>query len=133
MGMDLSGFAPRSPKGEYFAANIFAWHPIATYIEAKGPQHIVRKCAYWHSNDNDGLDDEDARVLATWLRARIADGSAFAYLLSPSPLDASVHKIVRDLGLPPGLGLQPTEAEQVLMQLGRFADFLADCGGFSID
>jgi hypothetical protein len=58
MGMDLSGFAPRSPKGEYFGANIFAWHPIATYIGAKGPQHIVRKCAYWHSNDNDGLDDE---------------------------------------------------------------------------
>ena len=32
MGMDVSGRLPSSPKGEYFRANVWSWHPIHTLI-----------------------------------------------------------------------------------------------------
>ncbi len=136
MGFDLSGYQPRSSEGECFHRNIFAWHPIASWIEQEAPQKIVRKCDSWHTNDYAGLEDADARALAAWIRARIADGSAATHfgltrVFNPEPHPV-VGGVVGALGQIPGLILEPHDGTVDTDDLEEFARFLEDCGGFVI-
>jgi hypothetical protein len=73
MGMDVMGVNPTSEKGSYFRNNVWWWRPLADYCIENHPD-IAEKCEYWHSNDGDGLDAEDAYALAERLMADIAEG-----------------------------------------------------------
>jgi hypothetical protein len=78
MGMDVSGVAPASPKGEYFRNNVWWWGPLATYVQHVAPE-LTGAYQYWHSNDGDGLDDVDSKLLAQILRSEIDSGRCQAY------------------------------------------------------
>src|SRR5206468_10803434 len=78
MGMDVYGKEPRSEKGEYFRTTEAYWHPLADYVCVVAPS-ISSKCRYWHSNDGDGLNDEDRRSLAIVLREVLSSGRTADY------------------------------------------------------
>lgn len=107
MGMDVFGKQPRSKTGEYFRNSIWWWHPLADYILENSPQELTSKCRYWHSNDGDGLDDEDSKKLADHLQQLIDSGHTAA----------SAGRYGRCFSVD---------------NVQEFADFLRDCGGFEI-
>lgn len=81
MGMDVYGYAPTQKEGEYFRNNIWWWHPLADYIELIAPDEAAG-CAHWHSNDCDGLDEDQASALADKLQAEIDSGRCLRYAVS---------------------------------------------------
>ena len=120
MGMDVFGLEPRSETGAYFRANVWYWHPLASFCEVLAPD-ITRHCEYWHSNDGRGLNDEHSRALSAALIGAIGDGvvegaiAAHEAFLAELPENAMERWYGFDLA---------TARE--------FAAFLADCGGFEI-
>lgn len=81
MGMDVYGHAPTQKEGEYFRNNIWWWHPLADYIELVAPDEAAA-CEHWHSNDGDGLDEDEALALADRLQAEIDSGRCLRYAVS---------------------------------------------------
>lgn len=79
MGMDVFGREPSSKHGEYFRNNVWYWRPLAELCIHFAPE-ICSACTYWHSNDGDGLDGDDALLLAEVLEARHQDGSLADYI-----------------------------------------------------
>jgi hypothetical protein len=75
MGMDVIGVNPKSEKGSYFRNNVWWWRPLADFCLNQHPD-IAEKCEYWHTNDGDGLDEEDSVLLAQALREDIKSGLA---------------------------------------------------------
>lgn len=73
MGMDVYGVKPKSETGEYFRNNVWWWRPLADYCLAHHDD-IAEKCEYWHSNDGDGLNEDDSVELANRLMKDLADG-----------------------------------------------------------
>jgi hypothetical protein len=71
MGMDIYGMDAKNKAGSYFRRNCIAWYPLADYIIDRCPKEITAKCQYWHSNDRDGLDEEDAIKLADFIDEQI--------------------------------------------------------------
>ena len=120
MGMDVFGLEPRSEIGAYFRANVWYWHPLASFCEALTPD-ITRHCEYWHSNDGRGLNDEHSRALSAALIEAIGDGAVESVIagreayLAELPADSFERWYVLDLAT-----------------IREFAAFLADCGGFEI-
>ena len=106
MGMDVDGIAPTSERGKYFRNNIWWWHGIPDYIADSHPD-LYAKCKYWHTNDGDGLQAEDAADLAKRLHADIASGKVAEYAKT-YPDAFSVENVQ------------------------KFADFCAESGGFKI-
>lgn len=86
MGMDVIGkcAVPKpvgedgKPVGEYFRNNVWWWRPLATYCVEVAPK-ITDGCAYWQSNDGDGLNAEDSVRLADALQAEVDSGRTAAY------------------------------------------------------
>lgn len=78
MGMDVYGNSPSTEVGEYFRANVWRWHPLASYATAHYPA-LTAACEHWHTNDGDGLDAEGARALGEALLADVESGRALAY------------------------------------------------------
>jgi len=153
MGMDVYGKSPRSEVGEYFRRAVWGWHPLAEFCQQF---EISNGCNYWHSNDGDGLDDEDASRLAADIRQAIANGEATAYIgqrnreLAEMPDEDC--RICGGTGarLPVpevGPGDQPCNGcnstgkvrpwgcnyHLDVDDLNEFAAFLEDCGGFAIN
>ena len=79
MGMDVAGRAATSKHGEYFRANVWHWHPLATLIQQAFPA-IAAGCVHWHTNDGDGLDAAGSIALADALSTALADGTVDAYI-----------------------------------------------------
>lgn len=73
MGMDVIGVNPISERGEYFRNNVWWWRPLADYC-LSNHNDIAEKCEYWHSNDGDGLDGNDARTLGERLLEDLNQG-----------------------------------------------------------
>lgn len=73
MGMDIYGKAPRSDAGKYFRNNVWWWHPLAFMIEELCPTEAA-PCKSWHTNDGEGLNDEQAKALADKLDSLLQDG-----------------------------------------------------------
>jgi hypothetical protein len=80
MGMDVFGLNPQNDTGSYFRNNVWRWHPLAIYICDTCPEAITGKCADWHSNSGDGLDEGDAVALAEILDAQQKDGTTAEYV-----------------------------------------------------
>jgi hypothetical protein len=78
MGFDLIGHAPSSGQGEYYNQSNVGWHPLAEYIHKIAPD-IAKHCTHWHTNDGDGLNAQNAMVLAERLEAEITSGRCQRY------------------------------------------------------
>jgi hypothetical protein len=78
VSMDVYGRRPKSEEGKYFRNNRCAWHPLATYTCEVAPD-VTSKCQYWHTNDGDGLNDDDSVKLADALQAEIDSGRSAQY------------------------------------------------------
>src|SRR5262249_6936091 len=61
MGMDVYGRKPTSPAGEYFWANVWAWHPIhGLLVELCSDlldEDLLRRLSY-----NDGVGPKDQKT-----------------------------------------------------------------------
>ena len=79
MGMDVIGVNPTSKKGEYFRNNVWWWHPLWEYCSVVAPD-ICKKVIHAHSNDGDGLDEDDSKALAKLLIASLKNGDADDYI-----------------------------------------------------
>ena len=73
MGMDVFGNDPTKPKGEHFRRNVWRWHPLANLVCTIAPG-ITNGCHHWHSNEGDGLGEDDAKALAKALRRALKSG-----------------------------------------------------------
>ena len=66
MGMDIEGIKPKNVKGQYFAANLWAWRPInfiCSYVNDK--EQLGFNMEYWDSNSGYGLNNgNDCNILA---------------------------------------------------------------------
>jgi len=78
MGFDLYGKNPKSEKGKYFRNNVWWWHPLWEYC-LDNYSSICSKVKYGHSNDGDGLDEDDSFQLALLLKADISNGKVKAF------------------------------------------------------
>ena len=78
MGMDVYGRKPKNEKGEYFRNNLWWWRPLWGYVEDNYPE-IAEKVPYAHSNDGDGLNSVQAKILANKLKADLKSGKVKRY------------------------------------------------------
>jgi len=79
MGMDVYGKKPTDPKGEYFRANVWYWRPLWIYIDTIKPD-LTSKVQNPHTNDGDGLNAKDSRLLAQLLQKEIESGNTEKYI-----------------------------------------------------
>lgn len=70
--MDVYGRNPDSEEGKYFCANVWLWHPLWSYCASVAT--VARTVTHGHSNDGDGLSDDDSLVLASILRSELESG-----------------------------------------------------------
>jgi hypothetical protein len=155
MGMDVYGKNPASKKGEYFRASVWSWHPLWDYCSHLAPE-ITEKVKYGHSNDGDGLDEENSIRLGAVLSRAVESGRV--------EKDATALKMLQDMApdepcricagtgyrLPVpacGAGDQPCNGCRATGKVrpatthytlhadlvAEFAEFLKDCGGFEIN
>ena len=120
MGMDVYGNEPRNETGEYFRRNVWGWRPLADYITEMHPEE-AKGCAYWHSNDGDGLDAEGSVVLAEALDDAIVDGRVNRWFDERKKQAGSYSE--DDIS---------TWYYYNVDSVREFSDFLRNCGGFRI-
>lgn len=74
--MDVYGKNPDSTKGNYFGCPIWGWSPLWAYCRSVAT--VAHTVTYGYSNDGDGLDENDALVLASILRSELESGRTAA-------------------------------------------------------
>jgi hypothetical protein len=154
--MDVYGKSPRTDTGEYFRNNVWWWHPLWTFCCEVAPR-LTDKVAHGHSNDGDGLSDEDSVRLAEAITTWIDDGRAQQYVelrqkwLDELPLleckyceGTGTRHDGKEIGRPEpdfqcnachGFGkVQDWQCNYSIDvdNITKFRDFLLDCGGFEI-
>lgn len=77
MGMDVYGKNATSEKGQYFRNNCWWWRPLWNYCQSVS--YVAQQVEYGQSNDGDGLNAEDAVLLAETLQAEIDSGRCLQY------------------------------------------------------
>lgn len=149
MGMDVYGKNARSEKGEYFRNNVWWWRPLWDYCQSVS--YVAQQVAYGHSNDGDGLDAEDAVLLAETLQAEIDSGRCLEYetayrarlaAMPDEPCEYCKTTGVRNDAYVQGPcnacegkgSVRPWEASYPfeVENVREFAEFLRDSGGFEI-
>ena len=113
MVMDLYGRKPASHTGANVSYNHRAWHQIAEFACAIAPD-LTASCEDWHANDGDGLDQDEAEELAIDIETAIASGRAAQW------------------GIANAVACDIENQDHFITNLGTFAAFLKDCGGFEI-
>ncbi len=78
MGMDIYGKNATTEAGGYFRNNVWWWRPLADFLTTTYPA-LTEACTYWHSNDGDGLNADQALALAEAIDADLAAGRVAAY------------------------------------------------------
>lgn len=143
MGMDVYGKKPKNEKGKYFRNNVWWWHPLWEYVEYAFPD-IAEKVPYAHSNDGDGLNAKDSKLLALKLRKNLKDGKVAQYAKEREEIiklgkieylhnrkqqamleGKNEEDLPKDFYWPE---MYPFSEKNVV----EFAEFLENCGGFSI-
>jgi len=75
MGMDVVGKMPKTPRGEYFRANVWYWRPLWQLTCALGediiPEETMDAC---HYNDGKGLEAGKALKLAQAIYTALENG-----------------------------------------------------------
>ena len=77
MGMDVYGNAPTTESGEYFRNNVWWWRPLWSYCETVAGDLLADVDG--QTNSGDGLDADQAAVLAARLREEIDSGATAKY------------------------------------------------------
>jgi len=140
MGMDVYGKKPRSEEGKYFRANIWWWHPLATYCEVVSPK-ATSDWAGWHHNDGEGLGDEEAQTLAALLEVEIESGRCAKYAaqhtaqMNSIPAEPCPSCEAKGCERCEGKGKVKSMRSWYSFDVDNvreFASFLKDCGGFEI-
>jgi hypothetical protein len=132
MGMDVYGKKPDSEVGEYFRRNIWGWHPLWDYCTSVAL--VARTVKAGHYNDGDGLDKEDALVLASVLRAELESGRTKTTLSNREPSEQEQRhldwwrQISRDVPGSKFVHVYKFGVDDVR----EFCEFLEHCGGFEI-
>jgi hypothetical protein len=150
MGMDVYGTEPKNEKGEYFRNNVWWWHPLWSYCQENYPS-ITASVQNGHDNSGDGLGDEDSIKLGIALKKDIDSGKTLAYeekrrsYLAGLPLEPCIYcksTGIRKDAYVDGLCNSCSGSGSVKSfetnypfsseNLQEFAEFLINCGGFSI-
>lgn len=150
MGMDVYGKDPSGEDGKYFRNNVWWWRPLADYIITRHAQ-IAAPCAYWHTNDGDGLDADDAKRLGEALKKDLADGTVAAYIairqaeIDAMPNEPCIHcagtgqrddKYVKGKcnGCDGAGSVRPFDTHYPMSEenVREFANFCTQSGGFEI-
>lgn len=160
MGMDVYGKNPSGEKGEYFRNNVWWWHPLWDYCEALTPD-LIPEDNLGHYNDGWGLDAAGAKALAERLLEEIESGRTLEYkreyFRELAALPDEACKLCAGTGVrvapatpvqsdPPTGGsircgkcqgkgkVRPfvTNYPFSVQNVREFAEFLSECGGFSI-
>ncbi len=159
MGVDAHGKNPTSESGKYFRNSWWWWRPLADYVIAIAPE-IALHCTHWQSNDGDGLNEAYSRALADRLQSEIdagrtekyARGYASKHEAMPNEpcricAGTGTRKPVPETGagdLATGIKCNGCNGDGYVRpkdtwypfdveNAQNFANFLRDCGGFSID
>jgi hypothetical protein len=151
MGMDVYGKAPATKAGEYFRANVWSWHPIWDYCCEVEPS-LCEKVTHAHSNDGDGLDAADSRLLAASLQHELQIGATAEWLgvrqshldaIPDEPCEFCATTGIRHWpdGDKPCNGCEGKGHKRPFKtwygfdqgHLERFVEFLDNCGGFEIN
>ena len=138
MGMDVYGKNPSSEKGSYFRNNVWYWRPLWGYCEELH-HDLCHKVEYGHSNDGDGLDADDARLLGERLLADIANGVTAEYERQHNEYIASLPRTdcqycgatgirTDEVGVEHGMPTKELEPE-VAMLVGRTHGYCNGCRG----
>lgn len=138
MGMDVFGKNPTSEKGSYFRNNVWFWRPLWGYCQELHAD-LCDKVEYGHSNDGDGLDADDARILGERLLADIANGVTAEYERKHNEYIASFPRTdcgfcgatgirTDDVGVEHGM---PTKElpNEIAILVGRTHGYCNACGG----
>jgi hypothetical protein len=144
MGMDVHGKNPKNKKGEYFRNNIWWWHPLWEYITYAFPD-IASKVPHAHSNDGDGLEAKDSKILALKLKKNLKNGKVAEYAKERDEiirlgkiefLQKQKQKLMtegKDVeNLSEDNNYWPEWYAFSEENVKEFAEFLENCGGFSI-
>jgi len=116
MAMDVYGINPQNAFGKIFRRNIWIWHPLWEYVE-KEYSDIALKVRYGHSNDGDGLNEEDALSLYNLINLDLSNGKIMSFI-------SNQHKNIYD---------EYRKKFKVNYDDFRdFKEFLLKCGGFKI-
>jgi len=113
MGVNLEAQAHPDDFNRGWNSNWWHWRALANYVCHVSPE-ITSKCRYWHSNDADGLNDEDSKALSMALRKELISGRTAEYIADYETRGESAD--------------YPLDTETI----GQFAEFLYECGGFKI-
>jgi hypothetical protein len=90
MGMDVYGVNAENKTGEYFRRNVWGWRGLWDYC--LDTYEIANKVANGHSNDGDGLNAEDSRLLAEQMYSDIASGASQDYITARNHRLASLDR-----------------------------------------
>lgn len=111
MGMDVYG----KNEGAYFRRSVWGWRPLADYVLSEHAD-LAAGCAYWHSNDGDGLDEAGALALAAALRADVESGAAAAYITARDARIAALPQ--QPCNICQGRGTRTREDDERLLGAG---------------
>lgn len=119
MGMDVYGINPTNEDGQYFRNNVWWWHPLWEYccVVSSKANSVING----HSNDGDGLNEQDSKALAETLLSEINKGYTKIYQESFEN-ERGEHN-------------QENWSSWYSFSVDnveKFANFLANCGGFEI-
>jgi hypothetical protein len=81
MGMDVYGKNPTNEVGAYFRRNVWGWRPLWTYVRLNHPE-LAGLVEHGHTNDGDGLDAENSKLLAQEIKEALASGEANLYIVA---------------------------------------------------
>ncbi|WP_024506580.1 hypothetical protein [Bradyrhizobium sp. ARR65] len=139
MGFDIVGGG--GGGGGAFPVGRFWWVTLADYSHHVAPS-IAAACRYWYSNDEDGLDADQARQLGAELQRSVdncvVDAYAreyFAYLRKENNLPDFPQYDESDVFLPRKLTTHEQErvfVNEFVAEVQRFIEFLLACDGFAI-
>lgn len=137
MGMDVYGKNATTEHGEYFRRNVWGWHPLWDYCTENF--EVAEYVQSGHSNDGDGLDEENSLILARGIRQALADGSADEYIRNRNNRLASLPRLeckwcegsgIRTDDVGKGLGFPERElSPEIASIVGRTHGFCNACSG----
>lgn len=138
MGMDVYGNNAKTKKGEYFRNNVWWWRPLADFVCETYPE-IANSCENWHTNDGDGLNEEDSKVLGQMILNDINNGTVLRYHLERNKALAELPRedcifcdktgIRTDkVGITMGMDKIELKSEEAIL-LGRTHGTCNACGG----
>jgi|MDTC01.2.fsa_nt_gb hypothetical protein len=137
MGMDVVGNAPSGPKGEYFRASVWSWHPIVAVMEDTCsdfmPESFFEDISV---NCGFGADAKQSKKIAARIVQYLehnVDGKTLSKA-DTSPIGTAMQKLIDQVEK--AAGRKPVEPLILFgvsdEMLSEFADFLQSCGGFSV-